>query len=279
MRGLLLVVTIAATAAHAQMPAQYIWHHDGDVFDRDDIASLAVNALYIDRVGLQGRATIAYNNNLAGGSDVDQIADMRASAGFAATLGIDTLDYEADEAGTTAALAAIIEAGGPVVSFEGGPMEAIYRVLAAVSYPNLQNVTLVSHSSWNENSSWDGSRTWADLQADFPTVTYVEIADQNAGFFSDLWNWLDETDVVKFQLARNAMYGAGGKVNDASDSGMTFWHLTGREDGTPLDAKVYLESAGEPCADLDGSGFVNFADLSIFKSQFGQQAGALPGCL
>ncbi len=218
-------------------------HFDGNNNDLDDIAALPIAALYMYAVGFANKSYIFYNNNLAENDNSSQVAAMRLSAAFAAGLGITTHDYQPNTSAATDALIALFNSGQQVLSIEGGPMEAVYRALDRTSATNRGNITLISHGSWNEDrnvitrSGVTQARTWADLKQDFPEVTYIDIADQNPGFFSNSWNWLDSTTHPVLQDAREVMRNAGSKTNDASDSGMGYYALTGRQNGTPEDAQ------------------------------------------
>ncbi len=225
---------------------QILLHYDGDTNDKHDIASLPVAALLIDKAELNAVTTIAYNNNILGGSNSSQINAMRNSAAFAASLGINTVDYEAGTTAAVASIAAIFNSGNPVIAIEGGPMEAVYRALSQTDTDKLGNITLISHSDSNEQYASNGTHTWADLQAAYPAVSFVDIKDQNAGFNSEDWEWLDRAVDPVNQAARAAMLNADEKLNDASDAGMVYWYLTSNDGGTPADAQNYLGAEVTP---------------------------------
>ncbi len=111
---------------------------------------------------------------------------------------------------------------------------------------NRQNITLISHSGWNENrdvinrSGVKYARTWSDLKKDFPEVNFIDIDDQNPGFYNDGWNWLDSSKNPILNEARDLMI-ASNKRNDPSDAGMLFYALTGQENANPKDAKDFFK--------------------------------------
>ncbi len=228
-----------------------VFHFDGNNNDDDDIAALPISALYAKASGRVG-ATKFFFNNSRDENDVDwQVAAMRNSAAFAESLGIECFDYAADEAGTLNELVSILSSGQKVLSLEGGPMGTIYLALEATPVEFHKNITLVSHSQWNENRDNSGeNKKWNPMKEKFPQVTYIDIKDQNGGFKSDDWNALDLYEAGILKAARDAMKRAGEKdptkVNDASDSGMFYWALTGNEDGTVTMAlslfDTYLEN-------------------------------------
>lgn len=240
-----------------------LFHFDGNNNDPDDIAAMASASLMTAAAGIEAKTTFFYGNNLsesnAGGN---RLANLEASADFAETLGIDTRGYQDDlpesVEETTEYFVDLLETGEKILSLEGGPMEAIYRALERVDPSLHSNITLVSHDrSFNENRSVgstpfaDNPRTWSDISDDFPDVTLIQIDNQNRGnandqgFYSFYWNALDDAEEPVLQAARAAMEGAGGsKKNDASDSGMLWFALTGEEDGDPRDALAFFEASG-----------------------------------
>ena len=263
-----------------------VLHNDGNNNDPDDIAAVPIEAALIKAAGLEDKATIFYNNNLGEPNNPSMVAKMRESAAFAEELGIQTHDYQANIDQATEELVKILSSGQKVLAIEGGPMEAIYRGLEQVSPENRANLTLLSHSSWNEDrdvttkSGVNDVRTWEDIRQDFPSVKLVEIQDQNGnpngpGFNTSQWNWLNNTDNPVLQDARIAMNRAGGeKSNDPSDAGMLFYALTGNETANPQDAKdffeEFLDSSGTPTPEPDVPDPDNNSDNDIYLAENGQ---------
>ncbi|MGD1896745.1 MAG: hypothetical protein ACFB16_07310, partial [Phormidesmis sp.] len=162
---------------------QIIFHFDGNNNDPDDIAALPVAAAIAKSANLQDKTTFFYGNNLSEPNSSSQVQKMRDSAEFAEKLGIDTHSYQDGIDKTTNELVEILNSGQKVLAIEGGPMEAIYRALEKTSAANRSNLTLVSHSSWNEDRD-KGSRpgggkprTWDDIRSDFSEVTQIDIKD------------------------------------------------------------------------------------------------------
>lgn len=232
---------------------QVISHFDGNNNDKDDIAAVPIAATLINAVGLQKQSTFFYNNNIGEPNDSLQVEAMRESAAFAEKLGIDTYDYQANTRKTTKKLVKILNSGKKVLAIEGGPMETIYRGLEKTSPRHRSNITLISHSTWNETRDVASRnkikkvRTWADIKKDFPEVKLIEITDQNGadnqgdeGFHSSKWTWLDNADNPILQEARRLMKNAQGKTNDPSDAGMHFYLITGNENADPEDARRFF---------------------------------------
>ena len=223
-----------------------IFHFDGNNNDPDDIAALPIAAMLVNSANLQADTAFFYGNNLSEKNEDFKVDKMRKSAEFAEKLGVDTFDYQSNIGATTDELVKIFNSGEKVLSIEGGPMEAVYRALEKTSSQNRQNITLLSHSWWNENRDVitrpgvTQARTWSDLKKDFPEVTFIDIDDQNPGFFDDGWNWLDNQNDPVLKEARELMIDSN-KRNDPSDAGMLFYALTGQENANPYDAKAFFE--------------------------------------
>ncbi len=224
-----------------------VFHFDGNNNDPDDIAAMPIAAMLVNSANLQDDAAFFYGNNLSEKNEDFKVEKMRKSAKFAEKLGIDTFDYQSNIGATTDELVKIFNSGEKVLSIEGGPMEAVYRALAKTSSQNRQNITLLSHSWWNENRDVINrpgvtkARTWDDLKKDFPEVTFIDIDDQNPGFYNDGWNWLDKKSDPVLKEARELMI-LSNKRNDPSDAGMLFYALTGKENASPYDAKTFFEA-------------------------------------
>ncbi|MEO0435169.1 MAG: hypothetical protein AAF151_26135, partial [Cyanobacteria bacterium J06656_5] len=199
------------------------FHFDGNNNDLDDIAALPMAASIAKSAGLEKKISFFYGNNLSEPSNGQRVKAMRESAAFAEKLGIDTHSYQDGIQKTTNELVKILDSGKKVLAIEGGPMEAIYRAIAQTSPKNRDNITLISHGTWNEvrdvgtRPGGGKPRTWEDLRKDFPQVERIEIRDQNngsnnnKGFNSFKWNWLDNTKNPVLQEARDKMKNAGAK--------------------------------------------------------------------
>lgn len=240
----------------------FIIHADGDTQDHDEIAQLPVSALLLNAANLQYKSHLFFNNNLNEGDTAWQVAAMRENADFAKSLGLQIYDYSLDPTGSAfgqnafsnvrAQLVALLSSGKKVLSYEAGPMEAIYRALNDTPVQYHPNITLISHSTWNENRNVlnapgaVAARKWTDCKNDFPLVTYIDIDDQNANYKSNDWTWLDTVTYPVLKEARAKMMLAGQKipekVNDPSDAGMIAYSLFDSESFSVMDTKLFLEA-------------------------------------
>lgn len=232
-----------------------VFNFDGNNNDVDDIGAMPMAGLLASSAEIENKITFFYNNNLSETNEDFKVDKMRSSAAMVEKLGIDTVDYQQNIDAATDKLINIFNSGQKVLVIEGGPMEATYRALDETSDNNLKNLTLLSHSSWNETRDVitrpgvTEARTWDDIKENFPEVNTIQIADQNGddysgdeGFYSDDWNWLDSKDDSVYKDARERMEDSG-KKNDLSDAGMLFYALTGQEYGNPWNAKSFLETS------------------------------------
>lgn len=266
-----------------------IFHFDGNNNDPDDIAGLPIAATLARAAGIEDKTSFFYSNNLSEPTNNYMATKMRESADFAEKLGIDTHSYQDGIQQTTNELVEILNSGKKVLAIEGGPMEAIYRALAQTSPDNRSNITLLSHSEWNEDRSVGSRpgggkpRTWQDIRNDFSEVEQIEIEDQNQGAFNDQgffnvkWNWLDSTDNPVLQEARENMRNANKKVNDPSDAGMLFYAITGNEGGGADDVKEFFDKYPPTFVSLDSPQPVPpvpeppaSSDNDVFLAQNGQ---------
>ena len=237
---------------------QLVFQYDGNNNDEDDISALPVAALMTERFGLSDTTTFFYGNNIAEGTNEEQHKELTDGAMFAEALGIDTVDVQADADAAVQQLAAIYNSGQKILSIEGGPMEIVYRALELTNEENLDNIWLLSHSTWNEKypqieaGKDQDTRSWYDVANDFPSLKMTDIFDQNGNqnpdeqYDNQNWADLGTSDDPVLRAARDVMEGAGkleaGKEDDASDAGMLWFALTGNERGNAQEAIAEFES-------------------------------------
>ncbi|MEL6235594.1 MAG: Ig-like domain-containing protein, partial [Pseudomonadota bacterium] len=259
-----------------------VFHFDGNNNDPDDIAAMAVAALIAKAAGIEDKIVFFHSNNIFEPSVAWQVDAMNQVAAFAQSLGIATHSYEGQAAATTGELTDVLNSGEKVLVLEGGPMTATHTALQGVSAGNLGNISMMSHSGWNENQGVP----WSTVKADFPEITYFDIVDQNgfttktnnapgSGFKSKWWDWMDDPDeplasnpVVSeanalMGLANGPEFDPGSLPEDnsqyyydisydASDAGMLMYALHGldangnpSERSNPRIARDFL-AAGDP---------------------------------
>ena len=229
---------------HTNLSEQFdhiISHFAGNNRDRDDIAALPIAAALMKAAGLQEKSIFFYNNNLGQASVPDFVRGMQASAAFAETLGIQTCDYEAGLDDGIQKLVDLFNSGEKVLMLEGGHMEVTYRALEQTHSSHWSNITLLSHSKFNESYSAGGTRNWSNLKRGFPGVRFLEIRDQSIRFRSDQWDWLDTSHNLILRQARALMQSAKQASNAPCNAGMHFYVLTGDDRATPVDVQAFFQ--------------------------------------
>lgn len=245
-----------------------IFSYDGNEGDPDDIAAMPIVALMAEATGTADKTSFYYGNAQVFGNPInDLLPDLEKAAEFSRGLGIDSYSYQEDVDGTIARLVNQLNSGQKVLFIEGGRLDAIYEAFKSVDPALHKNVTMLSHSIWNENG---GFPTWTDMQVEYPDVTYVRITDQNngpyntKGFRNLNWDWMDESNDPDVQEARALMelvpwY----KLNDPSDAGMFYYALTGDETGGALDVKAMIENPETYGTPSPPSGPTNRAPVAV----------------
>ena len=242
---------------------------DGNKSDADDHGATAMAIAMLHYAGLLDKLVYVGHSSLyrsgcenAYGNWCDLMDS--SSIGTLHRLGGDTsivYSYEADYSDngqldqSIMAFTAAIEASGPGDSlwiYCAGPMDVVYRAISAASPAKRAYVKCISHSSWNENSTFGGlSYKWSDMKSDFIAdgVEFYEIKDQNKSngildfrdessspgsnwsWLSDasapaLWPWLRSRNIDAWFIQKNK---AG--AFDISDAGMMYWLISGGPDG------------------------------------------------
>ncbi len=136
----------------------------------------------------------------------------------------------------------------PLWIYCAGPMDVVYRAIDAADPGKRKFVKCISHSNWNENSTYGGlQHTWSDMKSSFTNdgVEFYEIADQNKSNgqldFRDEsspagsnWGWLTAQGSPPFWTwlrSRNldSWFAQNNKAGefDISDAGMMYWLISG----------------------------------------------------
>ena len=139
--------------------------------------------------------------------------------------------------------------GDPLWIYCAGPMDVVYRAINNASKSKRSFVKCISHSTWNENSTYGGlSYTWANMKNSFTSdgVEFYDISDQNRSngnqdFAQESngaseWNWLAQSGNPLWSWLRNTnldiwLQTQKNKVFDISDAGMMYWLISGGPQG------------------------------------------------
>jgi hypothetical protein len=124
-----------------------------------------------------------------------------------------------------------------------GPFEVAWRGVNQANTSARQHVTIISHSNWNETHEHVASHhTKNELLADFPTVKFVRIQDQNGNAFKSspsAWDWMNAAG-PNLAWVRGRTVQAEYAEGDNSDAGMAFYLLTGNQNATMSQIKAFL---------------------------------------
>lgn len=146
-----------------------VFNFDGNIADTDDIGAVANAAVIAKTYGIAQEVTFNINVNYFNESEPWQVEEMRKSADFAESLGIEVNDFEGDVQGTLDKYSDILNSGKKILVIEGGPVTATYDALKNVDPANHHLITLLSHSDWNEGDRYPGTsvHTWSDIKKEF----------------------------------------------------------------------------------------------------------------
>jgi hypothetical protein len=226
---------------------------DGNYHDEDDIGASAMALALLAEQKQQDRLVHWDFNAHLGKTLPDRERKMMiATMGTGRHFGFDKKSvFWEDQANLDASvsdLRAKINGSTPtnrLCILGAGPMGVIYRALVGSDMAALENVTLVSHSDWNNEHNDDNNR-WnlADIRRDFPAVKYQRIPDQNAGLGTGggmaRWSWMKSSSDQNLNYVHNVIERLENKDGDVSDAGMTYYAITGDQSGDAIKFRTFL---------------------------------------
>jgi hypothetical protein len=261
--ALALVLALPAFAGAEPITGRIAASNDGNASDCDSIASSAVEIALIAASGnaaklvWYGYSDIPWETSGQCGSGGDRDAQMRTSVVGTAALwgGFDGSVFHSvvsDQAAAVNALKDAIDASSassPLYITEGAPCDTIGKAIDAASPSKLPYVYVITHSDWNDTTSHNGSWTRSAIAKAHPNVHWIQIPDQNAELKSpkrDYHAWRDsKVPAVRRLWDRQAA--SGQSQFDISDSGMTYYLVTGRTVSRPTPQQVIaLVDAWQP---------------------------------
>ena len=278
LRCYLLVIVIIGNSVHTSSIAQNICGQfpggriaiasDGNKSDADDHGATAMAIAMLHYAGLLNKLVYVGHSSLYKSGCENAFGNWcdlmdTSTTGTLLHLGGDTSivhSFEADYSNngqldqSISAFTAAIEASGPGDSlwiYCAGPMDVVYRAINGASPAKRAYVKCISHSNWNQNTTYGGlSYNWSDMKNDFTSdgVAFYEIKDQNKSNaqldFRDEsnppgsnWTWLTDASAPTFwHWLRNrnidAWFIQNNKAGafDISDAGMMYWLISGGPD-------------------------------------------------
>jgi hypothetical protein len=256
------------------------WSSDGNYHDRDDIGGSAMALALLAERGQQSRLVHWDYNSHLGSSITSWEKDMTTATVGTATQfgdGADQIFRDSQENLTAAVthLRAVIDAStasNTLCLVGAGPMGVIYRALDGSNTDAHQHVTLISHSTWNNNHDDDDNK-WnlADIRRDLPQVGYTQIPDQNPGLGTGgdeaKWSWMADNTDARLQFVHNVVNNIMNKKGDVSDAGMMYFIITGDKAGNASKLRSFLTAGPQD----DNSGPAATIQAEAFTSQSGVQ--------
>jgi hypothetical protein len=261
--GIIAIVFVVTNQIFAQQSAinmpngRIAFSSDGNLHDSDDWGATALSLAFLHYAGLEKRFVhYDYNNHLGESRKAWELKMDEAAKGGAQRFGLDVSKFFNDQTEKDAAIANFINevkksnAKNPLWFVCAGPMQMAYELIEASPKEKRPFIYPISHGKWNNDHKHGAcTKTWADMKADFPEMTFYEIADQNKSngeddFHSHIqnwfwlrdstnenWKWLYNVDDTE-QVDRLEKWKSDTeKAFDVSDAGMTYWLITGGPNG------------------------------------------------
>ncbi|MBB6431691.1 hypothetical protein [Algisphaera agarilytica] len=241
------------------------------VADPDDIGASAVALAIMAKQGVQDQLVhFDFNNWLDVGpvpEDKDRMTPSVIPAidkwGFNPEVFFD-LTKQLDEgiANLTAAINASSE-DSHLFIIAAGPVESIYRAVAAAEPSKRQYTSIISHSIYNETQLiQDNHRTIDDFKPFFENdgMGYIKIKDQNAsekpqvlwhaGKAFHVFGFLRESPDPDFRWLYTRIQAHTYNKADVSDAGMVYFLLLNDENGSPNKLRNLMGESMGPLEDL-----------------------------
>jgi hypothetical protein len=254
----LLIVLLTCASAVAQCPLPRIAiSSDGNWHDRDDICASAVTVALIAKTGNQARLVHFDYADHYWQSDATREELMRVSTTQTATLwgGFDmSVFYNSTQALNAAVIHLVAEinkstAADPLVILGVGPMQVIGLAVAQSDPAHRNYVTLVSHSTWNDNHATAAGpgegltgTAYSYNKIGAMGVKLLHIIDQNPRLsrpYSDFY-WLRDSTDMKLRWLWDRGQAAAKTTFDCSDAGVTYCELTGDSTADPSKLQAIL---------------------------------------
>ncbi|MEM9420234.1 MAG: hypothetical protein AAGA25_14440 [Planctomycetota bacterium] len=245
-------------------------NHKYTVADPDDIGASAVALAIMAKKGVQDQLVhFDFNNWMDVGpvpEDKDRMTPSVLPAidkwGFNPEVFFDlTKQTEEGVANLTEQINASSE-DSHLFIIAAGPVESIYRSIAAADPAKRKYTSLVSHSVYNETQLiQDNHRTIEDFKPFFENdgMGYIKIQDQNAAekpqflWNSDtkfhVWSFLRDSPDPDYRWLHSRIQAHTYNKADVSDAGMVYFLLLGDENGSPIKFRNLM---GESMGPLEG---------------------------
>ncbi len=225
---------------------------DGNYSDRDDIGATPIGLAMMAHAGLRNQLVhYDYNSHIWGNGPDNQKKDMTESTlegatrfGFDQNLFISAIDDPKRAEQSIATAINQSSASNPLYFIVAGPMGVACEGIRLSNPEKRKYVYVISHSEVNNDYTSNGSCTADGIKQ--TGVKFVQISDQNKGFFVDWkrWEWLRKNDDDNLRWIHERMMVAN--KPDVSDAGMIWYLLKNDENGNPEKLKAFFEGNPSP---------------------------------
>ena len=234
--------SVQGTAAAAPGSYRIAVDADGNFHDTDDWAATPMTLALIARRGQQGRLVHYSYNNSIGASSLTMARQMRTSTLAAAGhFGFSRSRFYDVQTQLGAALANLRQqinrstANDRLYVLAAGPMEFLWRAVVTSDPSRRRFVTVISHSSWNNNRLRPPQLVHDAADVRRLGVQWQAITDQNRRLSTrpnwQPWAWLRTARQVGVRVIHQRMQAA--RKPDVSDAGMAYFLLYRDAQGTP----------------------------------------------
>jgi hypothetical protein len=219
---------------------------DGNYNDEDDWSATPMTLALLARRALQSKLVHYSWANIIGPNDATFYNEMKTSTlgaadrfEFARTK---FFDCRNNLQGAINNLRNQINAStstSPLFVIAAGPMEVLWRAVNASHPARRRYVTVISHSTWNNDQTYPPTMTHTRADVEALGVNWIQIKDQNPRLFTRTngasnwtpWFWLRDATQSRMRWLYDRMRATG--KSDVSDSGMVYYLLTNDQNGTP----------------------------------------------
>lgn len=246
----IFAILLLCGTVQAATPGRIAYTCDGNFHDTDDIGSSAIGlALMASQAQQKWMVDYVFDDHFPN-TLLSREKSMQESClggasrfGFRSSVFFDA-QHDIDSARGLGLLIDSATTTSRLTIPEAGPCEIIYRGFkASTNKAARPYITILSHSSWNDDHKHTGTHNLADLQRDFGPIPVKRIVDQNKELRTALsrWYWLRDSSNPNLRWVYSRIV-AEQKPNiaDVSDSGMIYFLLTGDQHGTPEKYKAML---------------------------------------
>jgi hypothetical protein len=251
--GVVALILVSHVTAFALRPGRLAVSADGNNHDRDDIGATPMALAMLAKAGSTAKSKLVhyeYNGHYWSNYSSAQKSDMTNSTkgaaalfGFNSTIFYSVIDNRAAANNHLASEINKSTSTNPLYILAMGPMGSLCEAIKRSYSSRRPYVTVISHSTWNEAHSHNGSCTWSGVKA--LGVKTIHITDQNARLATNYYSyvsWIANHPLSKMRWlwGRMKIGLSFYKVADVSDAGLMWYWLKYDQYGSFSKLKSYF---------------------------------------